>query len=118
MDIGSSLYILSVIGVMTMATFLCRSMPFYILKHLSEHPAILYIGRMMPPMIMVLLVVYTLTDAQFTVMPYGIGEILACLATFFLHWRFKNTLLSIGVGTALNMIFKQTNVLHHLLWPL
>ena len=114
MDINNHLYILGVIGIMSGATFLCRSMPFYILKKWSGHPMLNYVGRMMPPMIMMLLVFYTLVDVNFKKAPYGLEEICAGCLTLLLHIFFNNSLLSIGASTALYMFLKQTGLLEAL----
>ena len=104
-------YILEVIFLMTVATFFCRSFPYWALKKVKHHPAIHYIGHTMPPMIMTLLVLYSLMGTDIKNAPYGLKELLATSLTALCHIYFNNALLSIGLGTALYMVLEQTGVL-------
>ena len=62
---------------------------------------------MLPYAIMGMLVVYCLKDTTVLSWPYGIPELISCVVVVLLHvWR-KNTLLSIGVGTACYMVLIQ-----------
>lgn len=111
MDVSKEIYILEVITIMTGATFLCRSLPFFTLKRFGAHPALIYLGRQMPPMIMMILVLYSLTDVDFKALPYGLNELVATGVTVLFHLLFRNALLSIGLGTATFMTLKQTDFL-------
>lgn len=48
---------------------------------------------------MLLLVVYSLKETNFEAPEYGIKEILATMTVTFIHVRYRNVLLSIGIGT-------------------
>ena len=51
--------------------------------------------------------VYCLRSTQVFAYPYGLPELIACLAVIGLHaWR-RNVLLSVGAGTVLYMILVQ-----------
>jgi branched-subunit amino acid transport protein AzlD len=88
---------------MTIANFLTRVFPFlFFVKH--EPPAwIVFIEKNFPPIIMSILIFYTLTSVDFTTAPYGMKEILAIAVTAFLHIRFNNYLVSIFIGTIFYM---------------
>ena len=59
---------------------------------------------MLPPAIIATLVVYCLRNVDFLGQTHGLPEVIAVLAVAALHIWKKNTLLSIGAGTALYMV--------------
>ena len=66
-----------------------------------------YIGTILPPAVIGMLVVYCLRSTQVFAYPYGVPELIACLAVIGLHaWR-RNVLLSVGAGTILYMVLVQ-----------
>ena len=96
-------YLLTVMGVMTLATFLTRVIPFIAFRNRAEHPLMQFLGRYTPPAIMTLLVLYSLKSLDLTQSPYGAPELIALLLTTLLHlWR-GNALLSIFAGTLFYM---------------
>ena len=100
-----SVWILAVAALLTAAT---RFLPFFLFRDGKKTPEILlYLGKALPFAIMGMLVVYCLKDVQVLAAPYGIPELLGCVAVAALHGWKRNTLLSIGVGTALYMILVQ-----------
>ncbi len=95
------------IAVIAAVTYLLRSLPFLIFSGGKTPAFIDYLGKVLPYAIMGMLVVYCLKDTTILSWPYGIPELLSCVAVVLLHlWR-KNTLLSIGVGTACYMVLIQ-----------
>ncbi len=100
-----SVWIIVVAALVTMAT---RFLPFLLFGGGKKTPDILvYLGKVLPYAIMGMLVVYCLKDVAFLAYPYGIPEILGCLAVAVLHIIKRNSLLSIGVGTAFYMVLVQ-----------
>ena len=100
-----SVWIIAVAAVVTAAT---RFLPFLIFGNGKKTPEIiLYLGKVLPYAIMGMLVVYCFKDVQFLAYPYGIPEILGCLAVALLQLWKRNTLLSIGAGTVLYMLLVQ-----------
>lgn len=96
-------YLLAMMLVMALVTFLTRVIPFVAFKQKGDHPLMLFLGRYMPPAIMTLLVLYSLQSLDFTQSPFGAHELLALLLTSGLHlWR-GNALLSIFAGTLFYM---------------
>lgn len=89
-------------------TQLTRWLPFWLFPENRRPPAVvLYLGRVLPPAVMGLLVVYCLRNIQFSAPPHGAAEILSVAAVALLHcWR-GNVLLSIAGGTALYMVLVQ-----------
>lgn len=95
------------LGVLAAAicTLLLRALPFTLLgKRKEMPPKIQYLGRMLPPAIMAVLVIYCLRDITTDLMGNGIRELVAVGVCVGLHvWR-KNTLLSIFISTAVYML--------------
>ena len=106
-----SLYLIAFIAVMTAATFLTRVLPFLVFRGGAEHPLMLFIGRTLPPAIMLLLVIYCLKEVNFRQAPHGAPELLGLAAVVCLHLLWRNALVSIGGGTALYMYLVQSGVL-------
>ncbi|MES9906123.1 MAG: AzlD domain-containing protein [Sedimenticola sp.] len=100
-------YLWAVIGVMTLATFVTRALPFVVLKHRGDHPLLLFLGRYSPPVIMTILLLYSLKGIDLIHSPFAVNELAALFLTAALHlWR-GNALLSIFSGTALYMVLVQ-----------
>ena len=105
MDNMHSILIIVVAALVTMAT---RFLPFLIFGKEGKTPQIItYLGKVLPYAIMGMLVVYCMKDVAFFSYPYGIPELLGCLAVMALHLWKRNTLLSIGVGTVFYMVLVQ-----------
>ena len=94
--------------VSALATFLTRAMPFYAVKNYKPSPWLSAIERHMGLMIMVILVFYALKDTKFNTFPYGLNEAVGVLSAVLIHLKFKNTLLSIVISTAIYMIMIRT----------
>lgn len=89
-------------------TQLTRWLPFLLFPENRQPPeAVTYLGRVLTPAVMGLLVVYCLKGVSLTAPPHGIPEALAILTTILLHRWKSNVLLSIVGGTALYMILIQ-----------
>ena len=101
-------YILSMVAVAALVTAGLRFAPFLIFgKGRRTPPIITYLGKVLPFAIMGMLVVYCMKDVSFLSTPFGIPELLGCAIVALLHIWKRNTLLSIGVGTAAYMIMIQ-----------
>ncbi len=96
------------IAVIALVTALLRLLPFWIFGENRKTPAIItYLGQVLPYAIMGMLVVYCLKDVSLLGAPFGIPELLGCAVVAALHVWKRNTLLSIGGGTAFYMILIQ-----------
>lgn len=104
----SAWHTLEIIIVVSLCTILLRALPFLIFGGKKEVPqTVQYLGRVLPPAIMAVLVIYCLRGISFTQGNRGIPEILSVLAVAILHLWKKNILLSIGLGTICYMILVQ-----------
>ncbi|MBE6574519.1 MAG: branched-chain amino acid transporter AzlD [Ruminococcaceae bacterium] len=100
-------YTLLLIGVIALVTLLLRAMPFILFRSGKTPEMVTYLGKVMPPAVIGMLVIYCFKDISFTVYPYGLPELIAAMAVVVLHIFRRNTLLSIGVGTVLYMVLIQ-----------
>jgi len=90
--------------VIALATFLTRALPFLLFSEKKEPPAFVkYLGRVLPPASLGLLVVYCLKDNLLDVRG-GADAFLAAAATALLQLAKHNALLSILGGTAVYMV--------------
>lgn len=95
---------IGIIGVVALCTFLTRALPFLVFGGKKEvSPVIQYLGKVLPPAIMIILVVYCLKGVDIFAGSRGIPEFLAIAVVAILHLWKKNTLLSIGAGTIFYM---------------
>ena len=101
-------YALWVLVAAAAVTALTRFLPFWIFGGGKTLPAwISRLGQVLPFAIMGMLVVYCLKDVTWLEAPYGIPELLGCIAVAVLHIWKRNTLLSIGGGTVFYMVLVQ-----------
>ncbi|MFB0920331.1 MAG: branched-chain amino acid transporter permease [Oscillospiraceae bacterium] len=85
-----------------------RFTPFILFPEHKEPPKIItYLGRVLPPAMMGLLVIYCLKSVSIKSSPHGIPELIAILAIVALHKWKSNVLISIGGGTLVYMILVQ-----------
>ncbi len=91
------------IAVMAVVNFFTRVFPFLFFRKIDLPPYIIFIEKYFPSVIMTILIVYTLKDINFDMLPYGIKEISGILFTAILHLRLKNYLISIFAGTIFYM---------------
>ena len=91
-----------------LGTMLTRFTPFILFPE-SKEPSktIVYLGKVLPPAMMGLLVVYCLKGVSFQSATHGIPEALAIGFIIILHKWKNNVLLSIGGGTFLYMFLLQ-----------
>ena len=120
--------ILSIL-VMALVTFLTRALPFILFDRGESPPKlVLYLGRVLPPAVIAMLIVYCLRAPALTVAPELTAElsnIWAAVVSFFVGWApqlisgavvvllhlwKKNDLLSIFGGTILYMAVSYTHL--------
>lgn len=104
----SVVYSLAIIGVVSACTILLRAFPFLIFGGKKEVPQVVqYLGKVLPPAIMTILVVYCLRGISFLEGSHGLPELISVAVVAGLHIWKKNILLSIGLGTVCYMILVQ-----------
>lgn len=103
-----NLYPLTFIAAMGLVTFLTRALPFLLFDRGKEPPeTVLYLGRVLPPAVMAMLVVYCLRGLEFSAVGSWVPQVIAAAAVAVLHRWKRNTLLSIFGGTLLYMVLVQ-----------
>lgn len=96
-----------IIAVTAIATIITRFLPFVLFSNKKEGPYIDYLGKVLPYAAIGLLVVYCLKGISFADAPYGAPEAISITIIAILHLWKGNTLLSIGIGTAVYMFLVQ-----------
>lgn len=94
------------IAVMAIVTILLRFLPFLVIRK-ETPPYIAYLGKVLPPAIIGMLVIYCLKDVNCTAAPFGIPEIIGSACVVLLQILKRNSLLSILAGTVLYMFLIQ-----------
>ena len=99
---------LASIAVMAVVTFLTRALPFLLFDR-GDHPPrlILYLGRVLPPAIIAMLIVYCRKGVTFAAPAGWVPPLIAGLAAVLLHIWKSNDLISIFGSTVLYMILVQ-----------
>ena len=102
---GRSLLIIFVVALTTFAT---RVIPFLLFPRGKEIPPLVqYLGKVLPPAVIGMLVIYCLKSVNIFTGSHGIPELTAAVTVILLHLWKHNNLLSIGVGTVLYMVLVQ-----------
>ena len=105
-SVTHSLIIIVLVSLTTLAT---RAMPFIMFPEGKEIPkAVEYLGKVLPPAVIGMLVVYCFKSVNPLESPFGLPELIAGVTVAVLHVWKRNNLLSIGVGTILYMVLVQT----------
>ena len=94
------------IAAMSITTILLRFLPFLVFKK-ETPPYIAYLGKVLPPAIIGMLMIYCLKDITPMASPYGIPELIAAVCVVILQVWKRNSLISILTGTVLYMILVQ-----------
>lgn len=102
------------IAVMALVTLLTRALPFLLFDRGGRPPkVVLYLGRVLPPAVIAMLIVYCLRNMTFALSPDmaalagWLPQVIAVAAVVLLHLWKRNNLLSIFGGTLLYMVLVQ-----------
>ena len=101
---NNTVYLIAVIAVIAIVTWALRAFPFLLFGSRPLPKTIQYLGKVLPPAIMTILVIYCLRDTNVSQFPYGVPELAACTLIVILQILRKNMYLSIIAGTACYMI--------------
>ena len=94
------------VAVMSVVTILLRFLPFIVFRKRTP-PYITYLGEVLPPAIIGMLVIYCLKDVTPAAYPHGLPELIAAVIVIGLQAWKRNSLLSILAGTAAYMAMVQ-----------
>ena len=99
---------LIIILMVALATQITRWTPFLVFSGGRRLPKVVEdLGRLLPPAMMGLLVVYSLRNTQLLTGSHSLPEAIAVAVTAGLHLWKRSTLLSILAGTAVYMLLVQ-----------
>ena len=96
-----------VIAAAAICTVFTRALPLFFGGSRGIPEPIRYLGKILPPAIMAVLVVYCLKNISLLQTPFGAPELLASALTVILHVWKRNNLLSIAAGTICYMLLVQ-----------
>ena len=98
----------ALVAVMAAVAILLRFLPCLIFRADRPSPAyVVYLGHVLPPAIIGMLVVYCLKDTAVTAAPHGLPELIAALSVVGLQVWKRNSLISILSGTVIYMLLVQ-----------
>ena len=99
---------IAAIAVMAIVTFLTRVLPFLLFDRGESPPKpVPYLGRVLPPAIIAMLIVYCLRGVSFSTPGGWVPQLLCVAVVVALHLWKHNNLLSIFGGTVLYMVLVQ-----------
>ena len=102
LSVGVSFLIILVVAITTFAT---RVIPFLVFPKGKKIPDIIhYLGKVLTPAVIGMLVVYCLKDISFVKYTDWLPELISVFAVVILHVWKRNTLLSIIGGTGCYML--------------
>ena len=105
LDAKTSLLIILAVAAVTFAT---RAVPFLMFPAGKPLPKLIeYLGKVLTPAVIGMLVIYCLKNISLFSAPFGIPELLSSAVVVLLHVWKRNNLLSIGAGTVLYMFLIQ-----------
>lgn len=105
---NNTLHTAAIIGVIALMTWITRGLPYLLFSRKAPPPIVTYLGEVLPPAIMVILVVYCLRHTGFALPPHGAPELISVLVVAVLQAWKRNTLLSIFLGTVCYMLLIRT----------
>ena len=94
------------VAVMAVVTILLRFLPFMAFRK-ETPPYLVYLGKVLPPAIIGMLVIYCLKDVSFLSAPFGIPELVGAASGVALQVWKRNSLISILAGTLIYMVLVQ-----------
>ena len=104
----STVYLIASIAIAAFVTWGLRAFPFLVFGNRKLPPLVSYLGYVLPPAIMVILVGYCIRNAGFEEYPYGLAEIMSIVIVIVVQLRKSNMYLSILAGTICYMILIRT----------
>ena len=107
MPVNAAMSFLIILAV-ALTTFATRVVPFIVFPKGKEIPPVIqYLGKVLTPAVIGMLVVYCLKATPILHAPHGIPELISVVITAGLHVWKRNNLLSIGAGTIIYMFLIQ-----------
>ena len=102
----NSMHAAALVAAMSVMTILTRFLPFIVFRKNTPR-YITYLGKVLPPAIIGMLVIYCLKDVSLLAKPFGIPELIAAICVVGLQVWKRNSLISILTGTVVYMVMVQ-----------
>ena len=103
----SDFYLFFAMIIMAICTFALRALPFIALRNKEKKPMLLFFGELMPPGIMLILVVYSISNINFSQAPHGAPSLISIPVVIVVHHLLRKPPLSIGLGTSMHIFLLQ-----------
>lgn len=101
-------YLFLAMIVMAGCTFFLRALPFAVLRKIKGSRLLDYMGHTMPPGIMLILVVYSVSSIKFADYPFGLPAFISMFIVVIVHHVWRKALLSIVLGTVAHIMLLQS----------
>ncbi len=101
---NEAVYPIAAIGVVALVTWGLRAFPFLLFGSKPLPKTVRYLGKVLPPAIMTVLVIYCLKDTDCSRFPFGLPELASGALVVILQIIKKNMYLSIIAGTVCYMV--------------
>ena len=101
---AETIYLIAAIAVVALVTWSLRAAPFVLFGNRPLPEGMRYLGKVLPPAIMTVLVIYCLRNISIAQFPFGLPELAACALVVLLHTIRRNMYLSIIAGTVCYMV--------------
>lgn len=99
---------LAIVFAVAVTIFFTRAIPFLFFPKGKEIPPVIqYLGKVLPPAVIGMLVIYCLKGVSFAVVSQWAPELISVSVVALLHLWKRNNMLSIGAGTVLYMYLVQ-----------
>lgn len=100
----STIYLIATIAIVALVTWGLRAFPFLVFGNRELPQLVRYLGYVLPPAIMVILVCYCIRNIGAGEYLYGLAEIISILFVILVHIKKKNMYVSIMAGTICYMM--------------
>ena len=96
------------VAAVILGTMATRFLPFMLFPAAKKTPPLIgFLGKVLPPAVMGMLVIYALKDTSLTSGSHGLPELAAGTLTVLLQAYSRNMLLAIAAGTVSYMLLMQ-----------
>ena len=96
----TELYLIAAVAVVALVTLLTRALPFLLFGNRPLPDTVRYLGRVLPPAIMVILMLHTAAGSAAQHAGWPWQEAVALALTALIQWFSKSPLVSIAIGAA------------------
>ena len=101
-------YLIGVIALLFVVTMVTRGLPFFLGEWVGRHRLVVMLAERLPVAIFVALLLYYMMAVAHASPIYHVAwQFVALAVTLGLQWRYRNSVLSLCVGTAVFLFLQQ-----------